>query len=466
MTKRVVAAIVALMVAALSAFAGGKSESASAPEGPQEVLIRVWAIGTGLERWRAMVAPEAAEALNEELAAEGSSITVITEPVADDAGWSDYKRKFALAAESGTAPEIILSGHEDIATWAQAGYLVPIADTVSEVQGIAPEYADVFESLWTSGMWRGQIWAVPQDTEARPMFFSKSKLADLGWSQSEIDALPQRIMGGQFTLEDMIDTAQEAVDKGVVEPGHGYWHRPSKGGDFVQYYFSYGGEIYDAGEDKLIIDRSALEDWYAFQRRVVEAGITPKNYIGTDWSVWHDTVANDKALFWNGGIWQWSDWATNYNPGGEEVLFETVGYALQPAGRGGEPGTLSHPLVYMVTSEKASGTEYQDLAIRLLAKMSTAELNTRHAVESTHLGILESQMEYEPYAESEFLADVTYMLDHNYYQPNHTMFGVWFDIVWGGMVAAEHGEKSPADAADDVIKQLELELGDVLVVRD
>lgn len=465
---RTALAALAMVSVAGAAFAGGQGEpEEGAAAGPQEIEIAVWAPANPTEHWRADVAVDAAEALNAELEAEGSNLRVTVDPVNDSSGWSNFKRKYTLAAENGTAPEIICTGHEDIPPWAQAGHIAEIAGSVSAVQNLHANFADVFESLWDSTMWNGKIWAVPQDTEARPMFFSKTKLAALGWSQSEIDALPDRIMSGDFTLDDMIELSEEAIDRGVVEEGYGYWHRPSKGGDFVQYYFSHGGEIYDANRDKLVIDTDALQRWYAFQREVVERGITPKNFIGTDWSVWHDTVSHDNVLFWNGGIWHWAEWSSQYvsDLGGRDYLAEHVGYALQPAGEGGSPGTLSHPLVYVVSTERASGNGHHDLTVRLLAHMTTAELNTRHAVESTHLGIVRSQLEYDDYVNDEFLSDVTYMLDHNYYQPNHTQFGTWFNVVWGGMVASEQGEKSPAQAAEEVVEQLKFELGDSLIVR-
>lgn len=461
--------LIGMVALAGTLYAGGQSEDGSdaTSDGRREITITVWAKSNPTEHWRADAALAAAETLNAELEAEGSAVRVVVDAVNDTAGWSDYKRKYTLAAENGTAPDIICTGHEDIAPWAAAGYIQPIAGSVSEVQGLHANFADVFESLWDAGSWDGEVWAVPQDTEARPMFYNRTKLAELGWSAAEIDALPDRIRSGEFTLEDMIDTAVEAQERGIVEPGFGYWHRPRKGGDFIQYYFSFGGEIYDPQQGKLVVDEDALERWYAFQHELVAQGITPDNFIGTEWAIWHDTVSHGNALFWNGGIWHWAEWATQYvaDLGGRDYLAENVGYALQPAGAGGAAGTLSHPLVYLVSSDRASGNDNFDLVVRLLEHMTTAELNTHHATESTHLGIVRSQMEYPEYLEDEFLSDVTYMLDYNYYQPNHPMYGTWFDVVWGGMVAAEQGEKTPEVAAREVVEQLRFELGDELIVR-
>ncbi len=432
----------------------------------EEVTITVWAKSNeqGTEDWRANGPVKAADAVNEQLAAEGKNIKVVVEGVNDAAGWGDYKKKFTLAADAGEGPDIILSGHEDVPVWANAGYITDFEACRSKY----PEFDDVIESLWNSVTWHGKLWGVPQDTEARPMYFNKVLLKNLGWSEDDINALPDKIKNGEFTLDDLIATAKEAVEKGVVEPGHGYWHRPKKGGDFLQYYFQYGGRLYDPDQDKLVVTRQALVDWYTFQRRVVEEGITPENYIGTEWAIWHDTVTHDGALFFNGGVWQWSQWEVDYaaDLGGSDYLFEHIGYALQPSGKEGvSAGTLSHPLVYMIVSESASGKKNQDLACLVLAKTTTPEINTLHAVGSTHLGILKSQADYQEYKNNRLLSETLYMLDYNYYQPNHVMYAPYFDIVWDGMVKAENGEATPEAAADEAIKLLQAELGDQVIVE-
>jgi inositol-phosphate transport system substrate-binding protein len=427
--------------------------------------VEVWAEANDVEHWRADAPMKAASMVNTKFEEEGNPARVTVDGLNDDAGWADYKKKFTLAADAGEAPHIVLSGHEDVPVWANAGYIQSFA----ACRDMYPEFDDVIDSLWFSGEWQGDLWAVPQDTEARPMFFNKTKLAELGWSDEEIEGLPDKIMSGEWTLQDLIATGKEAIDAGVVEPGYGYWHRPQKGGDFLQYYMAFGGEVYDPAEDKLVVGQDALAKWYGFQRQVVEEGITPENYIGTDWAIWHDTVSHGNALFWNGGIWQWADWAENYvkDLGGQDYLFENVGYALQPAGEPGmEAGTLSHPLVYMITTESAAGDEgFYDLACAVLAKTTTPEMNTLHAVGSTHLGILKSQADYEEYANDRLLSETLYMLDHNYYQPNHVMYGPYYDIIFDFMVRAENGEVEPEAAAEQAVQQLQVELGDAVIVR-
>lgn len=465
MKRKISIFLILLLIIPLIAFVGCKKKE-EVSEGPKEITLRIWTKAGDTEMWRGKIAIEAAIELNKELESEGIVVTV--EAVQESAGWGDYLKKFTLAAEAGKGPDILLVGHESIAGFGTTGYIVPIADSVKEIKAMAPEFDDVIESLWDVTSWRGQIWGIPQDTEARAMFFSKTKLKELGWSDAKIAALPDEILKGNFTLDDMIATGKEAIAKGVVEPGYGYWSRPKTGQDFMQYYMAYGGELYDAKQDKLVIVKKALLDWYKFNRRIVTEGVTPKNYIGTDWGIFHSTVSHGQALFWNGGIWQWAEWADQHvaDLGGQEYLFENFDYALQPSGiRGVEAQQLSHPLIYVVVSEKSSGSSNQDLVVRLLQKMTTKELNTKHAVASTHLGILKSQADYAPYKADRLLSESLYMLDYAFFMPNHPYFGSYWDAIFTTMVSVQNGVLTPEKGVEEAIAVLEAEIGDVLIIK-
>lgn len=101
-------------------------------------------------------------------------------------------------------------------------------------------------------------------------------------------------------MYDLIQTAQQAVQRGIIPRGYGYWHRPKIGSDFLQFYVAFGGRLYDSKAQKLVITKRALFDWFSFQRRCVLTGITQESFIGTEWRIWHDVVSHDKVLFWNG----------------------------------------------------------------------------------------------------------------------------------------------------------------------
>jgi inositol-phosphate transport system substrate-binding protein len=423
------------------------------------VNLTAWTIGPdapSFNRRDNLVA--AAETLNAELEAEGSSQRVQVEASFESGGqWADFKQKFTLAAEAGDAPDIILAGHEDMAPWASAGYVIEL-DSYLEQYPIE----DVIEVLWSAMELQGVRYAVPQDTEARPMYYRKDLLAELGWSQEEIDSLPQRVEQGEWTMQDLVATAQEAIEAGIVEEGHGWYHRPTRGNDFYMFYYLYGGRMMDEESGQLVITRSALEQYFQLHYDAVNTWrITPENFLGTDARQWHETVTAGEVLFYNAGTWTWADWQATYDVA-EDDLWENVGFMLIPAAEpGGEPVTLSHPLVYMVSSN----SENPELAYRLIQHATTPELNSRHAVESAHLAILTTQEEDPTYTTDEFLLQTSYMVDYTRFIPNHPQFGAYDEVLFRFLSAVEAAELEPAQAAEAAITELQAQLGDDLIVE-
>ena len=119
--------------------------------------------------------------------------------------------------------------------------------------------------------------------------------------------------------------------------------------------------------------------------------------------------------------------------GGDDFLWENFGFGLIPAAtEGGKSVTLTHPLAYMVSSK----SEHPDLAFKLISAVTNDEANTRHAIGSTHLGILKSQATYAPYLEDRLLTEVLYMLEFTTFIPNNPNWGVYDSIWFEGMLGA------------------------------
>jgi inositol-phosphate transport system substrate-binding protein len=394
---------------------------------------------------------------NAALEAAGDSRRVQVEIIQDNADWGDYNTEFELASSAGEAPDIIVAGHEQIGTWATSGIIQDVTDLI----GNYPEFGDMIDSLWTSTELDGKRYGIPQDAEARPMYFRKDLLLELGWTQAEVDALPADLASGAFTWEDMYDTAEEAVAAGVVDKGNGWWHRVSNGPDFLYYYYSAGGELLDES-GALIYDQAAALKVYETVAEAVDRDILSDTRLDGDWTSWNTSVANGDVLFWFGGSWQWADWAVNYvAEGGEEYLFETTGFGPIPALASGtnEPTSLTHPLVYMVSKDADA-----ELALMVISKATTKELNTEYAVTSGHLGILTTQADYPPYTDSVFLSEIGAILEFTTFLPNSPFYSAWSEAYYLGITAAESGT-SPADAVAIVVDQLENELGDNVIIK-
>ena len=438
-----------------------EAKTSGAVSAGEAVKITAWTIGPDAPSYyRRDNLIAAAETLNKELEQEGSNQRVQVEATFESGGqWADFKQKFTLAAEAKQGPDIVLAGHEDLAPWTTGGYIIELDPLLKKYES---RFADVYPTLWPSVQWKGKTYAIPQDTEARPMYYRKDLLAKLGWPKERIDGLPEAVKRGEFAMPDLIATAKEAVDKGVVEPGKGWYHRPTRGHDHYMFYFQNGGQMQDPESGKLVLVKDALAKHFQLHYDVVKTHkVTPENFLGSEFRQWHETVTAGKVLFYNAGTWTWKEWQTTYKVP-EQDLWDNVGFTLIPAAqKGGKPTTLSHPLVYMVTSNSKS----QELAFRLLAHATTPELNSKHAVESAHLAILKTQEQDPTYQKDKFLLQTGYMSEFTTFIPNHPKYGTYDEVLFRLLSAVQAGQMQPDQAAEIAADELRSQLKDDLIVK-
>jgi len=437
---------------------GGTTSGGTAPGGT--VKLTAWTIGPDAPSfYRKDNLVSAVATLNKELEKENAKTTVELDATFESGGqWGDYLQKFQLAAEAKQAPDIVLAGHENFAPWVGPGYVIALDDLLKKHES---KFKDVIPTLWDAMKLKGNTYAIPQDTEARPMYYRKDLLPKLGWSKEKIDGLADAVKKGEFAMPDLLATAKEAVDKGVVEAGKGWYPRPTKGHDHYMFYYMHGGEMQDKTSGKLVIVPAALEKYYGIYSNAVQTNVTSKTHIGSDFKIWHQTVTAGKVLFYNAGTWTWKEWSSVYKIP-EADLFEKVGYTLIPAAqKGGKPTTLSHPLAYMVTANSKA----PELAFRLLAHATTPELNSRHSVESAHLAILKTQQDDATYKKDKFLLATGYMSDFSTFIPNHPKYGAYDEVLFRFLSGVATGQLTPKAATDQAVAELKNQLRDELITK-
>ena len=443
----------ALAAAALTAsLAAGTAPAA-------DMTITVWAGGSNAnDAYRVDAIEMAADILAREAEIRGESINVTVDKKLYD-GWDDFKQAVTLAAESGNAPHIVVTGHEDIAPWANAGIIRKIEDLIDMD---AWPVNDIFPNLIEISSYEGAVYGLPQDAESRPFFAWIPHMKAIGYSDADIAALPERVAGGEYTLYDVLDDAKKMQDQGVVEPGYGFYPRVSNGPDYWQFYQSFGGEMQDAASGKLIYDQGAMTRFYKFFADAVAMGVTRKNHVGTPWDQWYAEVASGKAGLWHGGTWHYARYT------GKEGLtdfFDKIQFALIPAGdANGRPNTITHPLVYLVTNRGTDDDAF--IAAELVKIASEPRINTLHAIKSAHLGIAKSQTSIELYSNDRWASEATErLLPSANAMPNNTDFGVYWTAMWKGLESAWTGQKSPDQAAADAAAELSNALGDRIIMR-
>ena len=127
--------------------------------------------------------------------------------------------------------------------------------------------------------------------------------------------------------------------------------------------------------------------------------------------------------------------------------------------KGGKPGSLTHPIIYAVATDAAD----PELAVRLLGHASAADLNTDHAVTTTHIGIKPEQLKDPRYKEAWPLARATDLLNVTKFLPNNPQFGELNGIIFSAVQGVETGRLSARQAADFVIDEARSSLENVIV---
>lgn len=432
---------------------------AAAGAAAEDYTISVWSGGTGETgsyRWQAI--EMAADILEREYAVLGEDVSITIEHQ-EWSGWDDFKQAVTLAAEAGNAPNIIVSGHEDLGPWSRSGLLRPVEDYVDfdawPLNQIYPNLIDI-------ASYDGVVWGLPQDAEVRPFYFSRALLAEIGYSQEEIDALPQRVQDGDYTLYSMLDDVKAMQDAGLVEAGRGFLPRVNNGTDYWQFYVSFGGEMIDPESGRLVLDRQALTDMYQFFVDAVDMGVTSSTHLGMDWGDWHQLVVNGGAGAWHGGSWHKSEWEAQH---GLEDFFGEIQYSLIPAGNeNGQANTISHPLVYLLST---TGTDDEAvIASELITIASEPRINALHAVKSGKVALGTAQVDVPIFANDRWAGiATTELLPFATAIPNDIDFGVYWNAMYQGLEASWTGTVSVEDAVNTVESEVTAALGDAIIIR-
>lgn len=430
-----------------------------APAFADDVTINLWSRADRSGPLRAGNIVDAAERMNRLFEAAGSDSRVSVNLIETNHQGFDADALALLKAHSvGETPDIAIAAHEWIGSFVEAGLAANLEDHIADN---ASMYADMIPSLWSSVTYQGERYGIPQDSEIRMFFVNNDILRAAGKSEEFIDGLPAAVEAGEFTMYDWCDLASETVESGTAKIG--WVHRPNVGPDFQMIMASFGIDIYNEDEAKLQITETGLVEYYGWLEYCVDNGSLPADMTTYSWDSTHAAFRGGDAMGKFHGIWNVGAQLEAFGLEGEEDYFDKITWTHAPAAEaGGEPKNLSHPIVYIV-----GDTDKKDLAAQLVAMASQHVPNTRHAVGTNHTPINYGQVAMPEFQKSGWaLIAGTPMLEYAEFMPNHAMIGQFNAITYTGVQAVETGEMSPEEAAAMVIEELEIELGDDVIILD
>jgi len=432
-------------------------------ERPTDIIIKAMGYGGPSDVTRVTNLQEAAGRLNKRFKEEGKETHIILQVAEfETAGDIDgFRQRFVLASKAGTAPCIRTFSYTEIPEWVEAGYIIPLDDYIDQYPDV---FGDTIPALWNAVTWKGKRYGVLQDTEVRVIFYRKDKLKELGWSDAEIEALPEKVINGEFTLDDLVAVAKESVEKGVTK--WGIYHRPSKGNTFLHPYLAYGGILQNPDTGKLVLDESAALGNLQFHYNICQvAKVTPPEITSYGWRDGiHPAVVMGDTLFWFGGTWHWAEYQrVDYGQGKwtADDMKKIFGVMLYPAAeKGGKPVSSSNPYVYMISSS----CKHPDVAFQVIAEASSPDLVVKHALESGHLAWRKAALDVDAYKADEFTSGVTPYLEYTSFMPAHPRWNDYLTIWYNTIQGVELGELTPEKALDFLKSELQAAIGDELEI--
>ncbi|BAN90880.1 ABC transporter substrate-binding protein [Aeropyrum camini] len=471
--------------------------------GVTEAKYRVHGSGDPNSIMRVYGIVEAAARLNKILEDEGVNFKIVIEDIKFSANADEPAKVFQQSFPLKQEADIIAVSYRWISTFAKEGYLLDITDYANAYMGT--ELEDYYDSLWSSVTYKGRIYALPQDTEARPLYILKPVMECLGYDAWDI---AKKIDSGEYTWKDVMRIAKEAVDNGCSE--WGVIHRKgSAHPDLVQFYYAFGGEFTGSNPDKLYLNLEALYKWLAVEYALARNGLTPENMLEWDWAKQiHPTIVSAKTAFDIGGTWYWTEWQTKKyytDPQtGEqrgltpEEVKERFAYSLFPAGEPGKkPVTLSQPFVWMISANAGKlNPKYDDLkeayhriAFLLILKANDPDLVAIHSIVSAHIPIREKAaqlMDDQQFVNKlaqgnldmfisdearqafvdiakktahpiniEFLKSVTYMLEYTHIPPLHPSYQPLAEFFKDAVDFVLKGQMTPEEATNYVVQKIQ-----------
>ncbi len=446
---------------------------------------------------------EAAYRLNKILEKHGVDLRIEVRPVFQRGG-SPKAEDILLAYQQGTNPDIVALSYVEIPVLAENGAILDLTNWVSKYSSL---WQDFYKALRDAVTYKGRVWGLPQDTEARPLYWrvDVAQCIKEKTGKDILAGLAEKIEKGIVTWHEIYEYMKLAKETGCAE--WGIIHRKgSAHPDLIQFIYAYGGRLEDPRTGKLVLDVPAVYKWLYTEWKWARDGLIPENMMHWDWAKQiHPTVVEGKTLVFIGGTWHWTEWQTKpyytdpktgeKRPLTAEEVKKYFYFTLFAAGdHGDKPVTLSQPFVWVVASNAGHDNPkydelkeaYRMLAFLLVVKASDPDINAIHSIISAHLPVRHAaakllndkawleklknlQLDLSPEVKKaiadivkktvndinvEFLAKASKMLEWTHLTPKNPYYGQLAAIFADAVDKVLRGELTPKQAINYIIQKI------------
>lgn len=334
--------------------------------------------------------------------------------------FAEAQNKYKTAAQAGNAPDVMRTEVAWVAEFASLGYLQPLDGTI-----LAEGQDDFLATPWSSNMYDGKQYGVPQVTDAPGLLYNKKILEEAGvavpTTWDEIAAAHDKIkaLGG-------IDT--------LYGPVGAYFTQP--------YIFSYGGNTLDVDNKKVLINDAESVAGFQEALDLIEQGVAVSPDPNNAYGIADTAFKEGKLAMTINGPWS--------VPGleGSEAFptLDNVGIAPTPAGPNGDVGSPVGGHNYTVYA----GSKNLDAAYAFVQFMASTDSQVTISEELGLLPTRNSAYEAPAIKANRIITDFKAVMEKStpraWIPEGGQIFTEW-ETQWKGMVA---GEVSAQDGANNI----------------
>lgn len=419
-----------------SAPAGGTGGSAPASGGAVSGTITVsYPDEAGL---KPKYVEQAAAAVKAQFS--GADVKIDLQKIGDD----DYYTKLLLALDSNDAPDVFHVGGSLIGELADASYIEPLDDYVSQW----PDWSQYPDAVRSGVTYKDSVWAIPYGLDMRWLYYRKDDLQKAGLPA---DWQPANVQG-------ILDAAAavKAANEPNVLPYALYAGPAGSSGTadhaFVPLLWAYGGELQDK-DGKWIGDSPATRKVMAYYQKAYD-GLSPKEILTETkpWTAMREKLGNGQlALLFEGG-WVYGGWASADKAATEK----NVGYTLHPTESGGPSFTIGGPGTCWYISARSANKQG---AWEFIKAFNTAEIVGKLNAEDPHPVARADAAKVPEFASSPYLVASTEALAKAKFTSPDPAYSKVIEAIQKATARVAAGELGPDDAAKRYTDDLTQALG-------
>lgn len=377
-----------------------------------------------------------------------------------------YDQQIPAAAKSNEYPDLVFGySPGDIRDMGGKMLLFPINKCLETY----PEFQNIPKSLWNEVTWDGNVWGFPvaiQHVDA--LFFNKRMLSELGWSSGEIEGLPEQIASGDFTLNDLLETATLATELGVVEPGFSLGGYSS---GFLPLHLFFDNMVVEEKSTQIVY-RQSLEQFFRFRQELLKRKLVKEQFMQSPYNTWstrllfNDSVSNGRFLFWKGDTHLWKLWSNSFaaDLGGEAYMLENFGVAMIPAINAETPlVTPGYGRYYAIFAPDQTEPENLAQICAMFAKVAASEINQLHPPLSGQQSVIFDQTGSSPTSPDLFTSQTSHFLKSTRFWEPYGSYPM--DTINNYALRVDVGEMTPQEAVNIVILRMQNAYGSQLIVK-